>query len=434
MSDLSTPFQWLCSRTSTRARTSTQIGLSVRAFARIGAGVVLGLCLAVPPGSAARKLALPAKGFVAETPNKKVSVTASPSVLIDQRAQKTLALLKSRPVRSLQAQGKATEIVAPATRAGFVSSVYTNRLVEASWATEMLADKRIVYEVLKRELGEEKAQALYPKTLGLREFLVKHGFLAQTGAIKKDDVEEIEAALYEEFPNGFLARVAVGVSPRETSRGLYPSTDAFLVELMKPSTPIYRPNHATHAVSSHILGSVASGEAIVLQENFVATSDAKKALKNKFFQEVRVHTYEAKVVANARPTRWVQKDILSDEQNEKAEKFVADFLAQLPLTLLSRQAWSVDVAVLDNGDMKINDIVTNRGEKVGWSSYLEQPHVIAAYVRHFEQNADVHYAGVSGWFMRHGFANYFAYWNTRIQKARPGVGKVLAYLPPWPRF
>lgn len=151
MSDLSTPFQWLCSRTSTRARTSTQIGLSVRAFARIGAGVVLGLCLAVPPGSAARKLALPAKGFVAETPNKKVSVTASPSVLIDQRAQKTLALLKSRPVRSLQAQGKATEIVAPATRAGFVSSVYTNRLVEASWATEMLADKRIVYEVLKRE-------------------------------------------------------------------------------------------------------------------------------------------------------------------------------------------------------------------------------------------------------------------------------------------
>lgn len=396
--------------------------------------ISISAAVANPSSFAARKMPMPSKGSFVTPKPKREAVPTSPDALIAARTQKTLALLKSRPVRSLQASEKEVSINASASKAGFIAGIYANKLVEASWPTEMLADKRIAFEVLKRELGEEKAQTLYPKTIGLREFLVSHGFLAQGGEIKKDDVEEIEAALYAEFPNGFIARPAVGVSPRETSFGLYATTDAFLVDLLKPGTTLYRPNHATHAVSSHILGSIASGEAVVLQENIVTTADAHKPLKNRFFQEVRVHTYEGKVVEGALPTRWVQKDILSTDQVSSAEKYVGDLLRQLPQSLLTRQAWSVDVAVLDNGDMRINDIVTNRGEKVAWSSYLEQPHVIAAYVNHLEENTGVHFAGFSGWLMRHGFANYFPYWNMRIQKARPGFGKVLAYLPPWPRW
>ena len=34
--------------------------------------------------------------------------------------------------------------------------------------------------------------------------------------------------------------------------------------------------------------------------------------------------------------------------------------------------------------------------------------------------------------IRDGFANYFTFWGKRIEKARPGFGKVLAYLPPVP--
>jgi hypothetical protein len=390
--------------------------------------------LTPPSAHSARRMTLPNKGSFVQAKKKREAVPSSPDALISARTQKTLALLKSRPVRSLSNSNRETTVSASASKAGFIQAVYANKIVEASWPTEMLSDKRIAFEVLKRELGEEKAQSLYPKTLGLREFLLRHGFLASNGQIKKDDVEEIEAALYEEFPNGFIARAAVGVSPRETSQGLYASTDAFLVDLMKPGTSLYKPNHATHAVSSHILGSVASGEAVVLQENIVAAADARKPLKQRFFQEVRVHTYEAKVVENSVPTRWVQKDILKSEQVTAAQAFVAEFLRTLPSSVLARQAWSVDVAVLDNGEMRINDIVTNRGEKLAWSSYLEQPHVIAAYVNHLEANAGVHFAGFSGWLMRHGFANYFPYWNMRIQKARPGFGKVLAYLPPWPRW
>ncbi len=357
---------------------------------------------------------------------------AQPSVLIAQRTQKVLANLKSRPVRPIEDSARELALKSSATKGGFLQALYSHRLVEASWATEMLSDKRIVSEVLTRELGPEKAQRYYPKTLGLREFLSAHGFIDAKGEIKKEEAETIEAALYQEFPAGFIARVAVGVAPSETTQGLFKDTDAFMVELMRPGTAIYHPSHANTAVSSHLLGGqVTSGEAVVLQENLTAWADAKKPLKIKYYQEVRVHTYEGEIVAGAIPARWVQKNLLSKTQSQAAENFVQEFLASLPQSVLARQAWGVDVAVFDNGEMRINDIVTNHGQRVAWSSYLEQPRVIEAYANHFDKIAGIHFVGFSGWLINHGFANYFPYWQRRIDKAH-GFGKVLAYLPPWP--
>lgn len=361
--------------------------------------------------------------------------TAAPDVLIAQRAQKVLAQLKSRPLRALEDSAIAKRVEAPATKNGFLSALYDRKIVEASWATEMLSDKRLFAEVLAREVGVEKAQVYYPKTVGLREFLVRRGFLNAQGDIKKDEAEAIEAALYQEFPAGFVARAAVGVAPQETTKGLFADTDAFMVELFRPGTPLYRKEHSQSAVSAHLLGGeIASGEAVVLQENLIASADAKKPLKRKFFQEVRVHTYEGRVVADAVPARWVQRELLAGDEIEKAERFVQDFLKQLPTALVARQAWGIDVAVFDNGEMKINDIVTNRGLRTAWSSYLEQPRVIAAYANHFEAIAGLHFVGFSGWLMRSGFANYLPFWQKRIEKARAvsGVRKILAYLPPWP--
>ena len=357
---------------------------------------------------------------------------AQPSVLIAERTQKVLANLKSRPVRPIEDSARELALVSKATKSGFLQAIYSNRLVEASWATEMLSDKRIVSEVLARELGPEKAQVYYPKTMGLREFLSGHGFIDAKGEIKREEAENIESALYQEFPAGFIARVAVGVAPSETTLGLFKDTDAFMVELMRSGSSLYRPSHANAAVSSHLLGGqVTSGEAVVLQENLTQWADAKKPLKMKTYQEVRVHTYEGEIVTGAIPARWVQRDLLSKTQFATAEKFVQGFLESLPPSILARQAWGVDVAVFDNGEMRINDIVTNHGQRVAWSSYLEQPRVIEAYATHFDHIAGIHFLGFSGWLINHGFANYFPYWQRRIEKSH-GVGKMLAYLPPWP--
>lgn len=354
---------------------------------------------------------------------------AQPSVLIAQRTQRVLAQLKSRPVRTHQDLSLKPQ---SASKQGFLNAIYGAKLVEASWATEMLSDKRIVAEILNREIGPEKAVQFYPKTLGLREFLVSHNFLEANGDIKRDQAEAIEAALYQDFPSGFIARAAVGVAPSETTQGLFKDTDQFMVELMKPGTALYQPSHATAAVSSHLLnGAVASGEAVVLQENLTASADAKHPLKHRYYQEVRIHTYEGDIVAGAIPARWVQQEMLKPEQMKAAEDFVQTFLRSLSPQITARQAWGVDVAVFDNGEMRINDIVTNHGKPVAWSSYLEQPRVIEAYARHLADTDDVHLAGVDGWLIDHGFANYFTYWQRRIEHSH-GVGKVLAYLPPWP--
>lgn len=353
----------------------------------------------------------------------------APDAFLAKRVQTVMTQLKSRPLRPVQ-----TEQVAPVEarpdKASFIAAVYANKLVEASWATEMLSDKRVVAEIFTRELGED-ANKYYPKTVGLREFLARHHLIDAKGGITADG-ETVEAALHEEFPGGFSVRPAVGVAPRETGKGLFKDTDEFVVELMKPNSSVYNPAHFLKPVTSHILGRVSSGEAVVLQEDVVGTADARKQLKRKFFGEVRIHTYENRVVEGAVPTRWVQTDLLTQDEVKIAEAFVTDLLKRLPPALLTKQAWGVDVAVLDNGDMRVIDVVTNRGDKIQWSSYLDQPRVIAAYAKHFEKYAGVHFEGVSGMLIRNGFANYFTFWGKRIEKTRPGFGKVLAYLPPIP--
>ena len=361
---------------------------------------------------------------------KKSHAPFSPSILINSRTQKVLVQLNSRPVHLTENSNQPIDVKSSAERGVWIDQIYAHGLIDTSWGTKMLSDKRLFAEILDRELGAE-ARKYYPKTLGLREFLFKHHLLDSRGAISADG-DDIEAALYEEFPAGFFVRPAVGVAPQEKGNGLYNDTDSFIVDLLKSDSPLYAPSHAKQAVKSHILDTIASGEGVVLQENVVGTADARSKLKVRYFQEVRVHTYEARVVENAVPKRWVQTNLLTDNQTHAAEVFVASFLEKLPLSFLNRQAWGVDVAVMDNGDMRIIDVVTNRGLPIAWSGYLDQPRVIAAYSRHFETFYALKFDGLSGMLIRHGFANYFPYWEKRIEKAKPGWGKVIAYIPPMP--
>lgn len=380
------------------------------------------------PRSSAAKIAGKTAAKVAKN---KAPRPLAPAEFIALRAQKTLTDLMRRPVRVQNDEASSIEVEASPAKGAWLQALYDKNMIDTSWATEMLADKRIAAEVLEREMGEVKARLYYPKTLGLREFLVKKNLLDARGEINANG-DRIEEALAEEFPAGFVVRPAVGIAPQETGRGLFPDTDQFIVELLKPGNPLYAANHLRQPVRSHILDAVASGEGIVLQENIVLAAHARRPLKARFFQEVRVHTYEGRVVAGAVPTRWVQSNLLNKTQIAFAEDYVAEFLAALPPALLTKQAWGVDVAVMDNGEMRISEIVTNRGKPVAWSGYLDQPRVIGAYSRHLEQYYGVRFGGWSGTLIRHNFANYLPYWEKRIEKSRAGWSKLVSYLPPIP--
>ncbi len=352
----------------------------------------------------------------------------SPGEFAESRAAAVYASLLARPPRVPPAS---PAFIGTSSRKGpWLASVYSQGLVEASAQTEKLSDKLIMFRVLEQALGES-ARMYYPRTLGLKEFLGKHALVDARGRIKADG-ERIEQALYAEFPAGFVVRPAVGVAPRETRKGLYPEGDAFVAALVEGRFPGYEPRHFRTPVRSHILGGVASGEAVVLQDDVILRADAKKRLVSRTFREIRVHTYEGRVVPDSVPTRWVQAAKVEGEEIEAAAEFVASFLSAMPSRLLTRQAWGVDVAVFDNGEMVVTDIVTNRGRRIQWSSYLEQPRVLGAYSRHFEKEAGVWFGGVAGALVRNNFGNYFPYWDARIEKSRPGWRKLLSYLPPVP--
>lgn len=352
----------------------------------------------------------------------------APGEFVEARVRSVYTALMSRPPRVVPTVP--VSISASSKKGPWLASVYARQLVDASPQIEKLADKLVMFRVLEQALGFS-ATRYYPRTFGLKEFLEKHRLVDAKGAIVATG-DRIEQALYAEFPAGFVVRPAVGVAPSETRKGLYPEGDEFVAALVAGRFSGYQPSHFLAPVRSHILGGVASGEAVVLQDDVILRAEAKGRLATRTYREVRLHTYENKIVADSVPSRWVQDVTVDDDTIRKAERFVGEFLSALPSRLLTRQAWGVDVAVFDNGEMIITDIVTNRGRKIQWSSYLEQPRILGAYARHFEREAGVHFEGVAGALMRNNFGNYFAYWDTRIEKSRPGWRKLLSYLPPSP--
>ncbi len=353
-----------------------------------------------------------------------------PSKEIESRAQTLYTDLISRPPRVESTSAVPVQISGSTGKGQWLAAIYNRNLIEASEQTKLLSDKLLMSKLIERALGD-KASRFVPKTLGLKEFLDQHKLVNKLGKIKATG-EQIEQALFKEFPAGFVIRPAVGVAPNETPKGLFADTDAFVSELVAGKFEGYQPDHFWNPVKSHILDTVASGEAVVLQDDIILRADAHKQLHAKSFREVRIHTYEHQVVADAVPIRWVQKAKVQEGEINAAEALVSEFLKSLPPRLVSRQAWGVDVAVFDNGDMVINDIVTNRGRRIQWSSYLEQPRVLGAYTRHFEKHANVHFEGLRGMIVRNNLGNYFSYWDSRIEKSPPGFQRLLSYFPPIP--
>ncbi len=359
--------------------------------------------------------------------------------LVARSVTKILQELKGRPPRQVSYETHGAAAAAKVSlsmfpdRQEWLQAVYANKLVDVSWATSQLSDKRLFYEVVRRELGIRAAEYL-PKTMGLREFLIAAGLVDAEGRLRADG-DAIEAALFREFPAGFVARPAVGVAPSETGRGLFAETDLFVQELLRPQNVLYRPEHRKQPIRSTILDDIASGEAVVLQEDLISAAHSHVPLKPKdrrAWRELRVHTYEGQVLRDATPTTWVSGVRFTASEIDAAQTFVQSFLSLLPTSLLTRQAWSFDVLMLEDGERRIVDLVTNRGKRVGWSTYLDQPRVLGAYTRRFEQVASVHFAGIGGAMLRNNWGHYFGFWSLRIERSRPGLDRIRAWIPPWP--
>src|SRR3989338_1800583 len=192
------------------------------------------------PVNAATSGKMPRKAAV------KIPAAVLPSQFIAARAQRILADLKSRPLRPAGFSGELIGIAASPSKNSWLEAVYNKNLIEASWASQMLSDKRLFAAVLEIELGA-KFTGFYPKTLGLREFLSRHRMVNADGEITASG-DEIEEALSGEFPAGFVVRPAVGIAPQETGRGLFPDTDQFIMRIMETGNPVFHPAHMSHPV------------------------------------------------------------------------------------------------------------------------------------------------------------------------------------------
>ncbi len=364
---------------------------------------------------------------VAQPKTQPITTLKSPADFIKSRVEKIDAVIQDRPLRSIAAPN--THLIrSPMSTQGWLKQVYLKNIVEASTLTELLSDKLLFYEIVKKYLGSSTDRYL-TKTEGIREFLESHNFLDTKGRIDADG-ETIEKKLFEEFPAGFVVRPAVGVAPTETTHGIFKTTDDFVVSLLSSDSKIYSPEQLSLPVKSHILDRISSGELAVLQEDLIYWADAKKPLRHKTFFKLRLHTYEDKIVDQKIIDHFSTTHKFTPQEFHAAVDFVNSFLALLPKKLVLRQAWAIEVAVFDNGEMKILDVLTNRGQRGSWSAYLDQPRVLGAYTRHFEQQLNFKFAGIDGVILRNDLGNFFSFWQKKIDHSQNGWQKMKAFLLP----
>lgn len=329
-----------------------------------------------------------------------------PIRFLDSRIEALKAEVLARPGITLRRP--AQEIHTRAVRNDWLKNIYAIGLVEASDFTRLTSDKAIMGALIEAFTGEAGFK-FHPKTMGLKYFLAKHKLVDAKHSLIRDRAK-VEAALKDEFPHGYIVKPAAGINSYGKSKGFYFKMDKFVRDLLAEDSPVYQPADFAAPFHSELLNTVASGEFLILQENVVLAAGVGQVLQPTDFVEVRVHTFEKTALPEATFPRWAETKVKVDKKDlDRATAFVEDFLRILPEQFVARQAWSVDVAILNNGFLRLIDINTNRGEPEQWSGYMPRPGVLKAYTRLFEAEKNVHFAGFTGSLLRNGFGNYFKY-------------------------
>jgi len=284
--------------------------------------------------------------------------------------------------------------------------LYSEGILEASDRSLLLCDKLFASKVMEHYLGNKEFKNYHLKTEGLKSFLTKFKIVDSNGLVIKSKME-IMAILEMEFPKGFLVKPAVGM--KSSGKNFYLDKHEVVELILKQNGDIYQPEEYKTPHHWERVRRFATGERFVFQE-LLPGSLGEGESDYGDLHEYRVHSFYDKVVDGATETRW-RGAKNSEEQNIKVNKYVQSFLDKLPKELTNRQAWSFDVFDLPNGQMKIIEINTNRGDKGNWSGYLVAPKTLGAYVRHLEQKFGWNFQGFSGWRLRHNLANIRKNWE-----------------------
>lgn len=283
----------------------------------------------------------------------------------------------------------------------WLKALYENNLVEASERTRLFADKLYFYRELHSLMGEALLQ-YHPKTMGLREFILKHNLVNADGVA---DTSCIQAALKLEFSNEVILKPTAVINT-SGENGLYLfSTESLLKAFADKNPELLQAALRSEPYVAPLLQTMASGEEFLLQEHLASIAGVTVVEKTKHYEEIRIHTYEDEVLRGASFSRWVDNEIKDARHFYWAQDFVQDFLMQLPPEFLHGQAWGLDLFVFENKVIRILEINTNRGTPGQWTGFLSRPELMGAYTRVIEKKKKVRFAGLSGFMLRKNLGN-----------------------------
>ncbi len=344
------------------------------------------------------------------TQPSKPKASYHPIKFVEEKLSKRIQQLEKRQMAKFKSSIKISSEI---TRNDWLKNIYKVGLIEASELQRDLGDKLFMYKMLKEILTQEKAEIFHPKTMGIKELFIKNNLIDKNHQLIKD-IAKIKAAIKKEFPKGWIVKPASNIN----SQGLfYFKNSKFFKDLLDPKvgSQIYSSKQFTTPFFSKALNSVGTGEAYIFQENVILAAGYQKIRQAKEFIEIRVHTLEDKVIQGGAYSRWKEIDEkVNPKDIKRASDFVQQFLNSLPKKFLAKMAFGIDVAVLDNGALRLIEINTNRGRyNKQWSGYIARPKILGAYTRHIEKHYPIRISGLSGFIFRNNLGSLHKYFKKR---------------------
>lgn len=382
------------------------------------------------PGLASECEDLFPKGNFAITGDAKVPY--DPVSFLDFKVQEIIRLIESRDTETPEGLSPRTLHIR-AKRNSLHDIFFDEKIVEHGRLTQHLADKLIAAKVLQHYLGP-KYPFFHPPSEGLLYFLISNRVIDSDGRVLKNE-EQIRQLFESEFPDGFLIKPTFAWSTGGHS-GLFLDPDEVYRLIQQGSSELFTPRDL---VNPFVAGEFKpfppillplSGEKFMIQglvkgtrsderdfRNFSVNSD----LSHSGMNEYRVHTFQDKVVEGATVSRWETRN--SKAKIEKVNQFSQQLMDSLPKSLTNRQAWSLDVMITPDGDLKLIEINTNRGWRTNWSGWLKFRWILKAHVRHLESEYGWKFTGISGWMLRNGLGNLKSHFRGEIVEDQKAYGK-----------
>lgn len=302
-------------------------------------------------------------------------------------------------------------------RSTFFRYLYEKQIVSSHRAIFLLSDKLLFWRLIQSELGS-RAEYFHPFSMGLKEFLVKIEMVQPNGELINNK-ERLLEELNKMFPKGFVLKPLMGFS--SNGNGIISNPERLLRELYKDQSPYWSKEEISSpstVMDARLgIGRITSGERFLLQEKVGETIlDYSLSKMYDHSNEYRVHSYGRHVIPGAISARWYGPN--DSRLVSVAEKFIEDFLREMPGIFFLRKAFSFDVYVTHNS-AAIIELNTNFGQRGGWSGFSSEPNILGAYVRFFEKQFGWNFGNdIHATLLRSDLGNIKVYAKNELHYAR----------------